>query len=280
MQAQRRQRGATAPLPLEAEEHISYNEGDQTKYHVVFSTDCTEYQNFQSYILFYHAEKIGQPGTITRIVSGCTAKQEMMLEDFHLYHVATISRRFKIHFTPNYMRIDGDVFPYYNKPFGVKHWMEHSLGFPQEDDDDAVIILIDPDMIPLRPLTRSFANGTDRWLTDQDIVWTLKRGLPVAQRYLLSPRWRNWNLTKLLGSSSAALNVTREEAMLHYVMGPPYIATSADMWQIVSRWTQLCSPVKEVYPDMLAEMYAYILAVADLGLPHQISTSMMWSDPR
>ena len=260
--------------------HAQGEEEDKnTKYHVVFSTDCSDNHNWQSYVLFYHANLINQPGTITRIASGCTAKEEMSMEDFHFHHIESISKRFKIHFTPSYTKIDGDEFPYFNKPFGLVHWMEHVLGFPAHaDDEDAVVILLDPDMIPLRPITRHFDNATDRWKGES--IDQVTHGQPVAQQYLLAPQWRKWNLTEIVGHDSPALSITRQEALAHYQLGPPYIATARDMWKIGKRWTELCLPVKKQYPFMLAEMFAYILAAADVGLPHAISYSLMWSDPK
>ena len=251
---------------------------DETKYHVVFSTDCSDYHNWQSYVLFYHAQKIGQPGTITRIASGCSADQTLTMRDFHYHHVEPISPRFKTHFTPSYSEIDGDHFPYFNKPFGVRHWMEHVLGFPHADDKDAIVILIDPDMILLKPITRFFDNSTDRWRHDG--LTKVTHGHPVAQQYLLSPMWLQWNLTKLLGSETHAAQLTREDALRSFQLGPPYIATARDMWRMAKRWTELCVEVKKIYPNMLAEMYAYILAAADLNVQHAVSHSLMWSDPR
>jgi peptidyl serine alpha-galactosyltransferase len=251
---------------------------DETKYHVVFSTDCSDYHNWQSYVLFYHAEKIGQPGTITRIASGCSAKQTLTMRDFHYHYVESISPRFKTHFTPSYSDIDGDHFPYFNKPFGLRHWMEHALGFPHADDDDAVIILIDPDMILLRPITRYFQNSTDRW--NHGGLSKVIHGHPVAQKYLLSPQWLQWNLTTLLGSKTPASQLSRDDAIRSFQLGPPYIATTRDMWKLAKRWTELCIEVKKVYPQMLAEMYAYILAAADLNIVHTVSHSLMWSDPK
>jgi hypothetical protein len=251
---------------------------DETKYHVVFSTDCSDYHNWQSYVLFYHAQKIGQPGTITRIASGCSAKQTLTMRDFHYHHVEPISPRFKTHFTPSYSEIDGDHFIYFNKPFGLRHWMEHVLGFPHADDEDAIIILIDPDMILLKPITRFFDNSTDRWRHDG--LSKVTHGHPVAQQYLLAPIWLEWNLTHLLGSRTPAVQLTREDAWRSSQLGPPYIATARDMWKLAKRWTELCVEVKKIYPYMLAEMYAYILAAADLNMQHAVSHSLMWSDPK
>jgi hypothetical protein len=254
---------------------------DETKYHVVFSTDCSDYHNWQSYVLFYHMQKIGQPGTVTRIASGCTAKQTLTMQDFHYHHVEPISPRFKIHFTPNYMNIDGadrEEFPYYNKPFGLRHWMEHVLRFPKPDDEDAIIILIDPDMIPLKPITRFFNNSTDRWTFGS--IEKVTHSKPVAQQYILAPIWLKWNLTSLLGPDSPALKLQREDVLHRLQLGPPYIATAFDAYRLAKRWTELCQPVHRIFPNMLAEMYAYILAAADLGIQHTISQSLMWSDPR
>lgn len=45
-------------------------------YHVVFSTSCSLQQHWESYVFFYHAMKVQQPGNVTRIVSACTPQQQ------------------------------------------------------------------------------------------------------------------------------------------------------------------------------------------------------------
>jgi hypothetical protein len=42
---------------------------------MVFSTGCTTFQDWQSYVFFFHALQAGQPGQVTRIASGCTPKE-------------------------------------------------------------------------------------------------------------------------------------------------------------------------------------------------------------
>ena len=44
-------------------------ESDEDNLHVVFSTDCTFFQDWQSLVMFYSAVAIGQKGPITRIAS-------------------------------------------------------------------------------------------------------------------------------------------------------------------------------------------------------------------
>jgi hypothetical protein len=52
---------------------VTWNEvPPNDRYHLVFSTDCGGYQNWQSMALFLSADAVRQPGVITRIASGCT----------------------------------------------------------------------------------------------------------------------------------------------------------------------------------------------------------------
>lgn len=94
-------------------------------HYLTFSTSCSTYQNWQSFFLFYFANKVNQPGKVIRIVSGCTATEKKELEDFHETVITKLSPNFHIHFTPDYSQISGDSFQYYNKPFGVRHFMTH-----------------------------------------------------------------------------------------------------------------------------------------------------------
>lgn len=45
---------------------------DTGRFHIAFSTGCSPRQDWQSYATFFSAEKVHQPGTLTRIASGCT----------------------------------------------------------------------------------------------------------------------------------------------------------------------------------------------------------------
>jgi hypothetical protein len=43
---------------------------------------------------------------------------------------------------------------YFNKAMGVRHWMEHVLGYPKDPvDDDAILVLMDPDQLVVRNFT-------------------------------------------------------------------------------------------------------------------------------
>jgi hypothetical protein len=179
--------------------------------------------------------------------------------------------------------------------------MEKVLGFPKnEDDDEAVIILMDPDMILTRPMTRYFNKTVDRWCegdtrdipknnNKEDYYWKVDRGRPVAQKYTLANEWTRWGttLSDLVGTDSPALRVSPKEALDHYQLGPPYLATARDMYNIVAKWADIVRDVHKAWrtltqqhEEMLADMIAFVIAAAHLQLPHQMSQSFMWSDPR
>ena len=51
-----------------------------------------------------------------------------------------------------------------------------------------------------------------------------------------------------------------------------------DMHRMALRWCDLTPGVYETFPKPLAELYAFSIAAADLGLPHQLMASLMVSD--
>ena len=278
-------------------------------YHVVFSTSCSTQQHWESYILFYHAWKVGQPGNVTRIVSGCNDKEREATASFHRDAIAGVmSSRFRIHFTPGYVKTHTKrVYKYMNKPYGLRHWMENVLGCPRDDEaqqvdhgknktfvssslsctvDDDIIILIDPDQILTRPLTHDFSS-------DPTTIWALepsdptlryvRHGNPIAQQdgYLTS-KWLELDTDFITNSTnSPAKSLHRLDGPRYYNAGPPYMATVKDMYNIVLRWTAFAPRVHQVFPKLFAEMFAYCFAAAHLRLPHtmvqSIVVSFTWS---
>lgn len=72
--------------------------------------------------------------------------------------------------------------------------------------------------------------------------------------------------------------VKHAEAAKHYPVGPPYIGTARDMYQISLKWVEFVPKVHKEYPYLLAEMYAYCMAAAHLDLPHQLVDHLMISN--
>ena len=157
----------------EEEEEVTTPHQPQTQipnYYMVFSTSCEEQQDWESYVFFYHAWKVQQRGSVTRIVSGCTEAQQQRLQHFHRHHIQprfnTPACQFHVHFTPNYSNrhSNNTYYKYMNKPYGLKHWFEHwkttHHHHPSSvlQDPTGIVMLLDPDMILLRPLVHDFTH--------------------------------------------------------------------------------------------------------------------------
>eukprot|EP00978_Attheya_sp_CCMP212_P008989 scaffold21169_cov51-Attheya_sp.AAC.4 len=295
-------RGASAQTPSKAtttkkyphnfKEPPVYDENGM-RYEVVFSTDCKPFQHWQSYLLFYHAAKNGQPGNITRIASGCSDEEAKKELEWHKTHISNkLSDRFHIHLTPHFSKVkdkDGKVtgdYKFFNKPFGLHHWFENGATVSKEmltggEGNNVVVILTDPDQNYLRPITADFSNETTTIVTgpfNQKQKFKVERGQPFAQVYGFGSGWTNLDVGKIAGVNSPALKVTQKEALRSYPVGPPYIGVVPDLYQISLKWSEFAPLVHVQMPDLMAEMYAYCIAAAHLELPHQLVEHMMVSE--
>jgi hypothetical protein len=68
--------------------------------HVVFSTDCSEYQDWQTLLNFHSATVVGQKGRITRIASGCDEDKKKKLTDLY----KKLYPQYGVHFTPDFKK--------------------------------------------------------------------------------------------------------------------------------------------------------------------------------
>jgi len=261
------------------------NNGDHETFpdhYMTFSTACSESQNWQSFLVFYYAHKVQQPGYVIRIASGCSDQQKAELIKIHETVISKLSPNFSVHFTPNFSKISGDNYKYYNKPFGLQHWLEHGLEYEKNKDklEDAIIMILDPDMILLRPLTYDF--------TDSNVlIHASKRGEPKIKKVVHGQPWAclyafgdgPFRVDKKYvfaeHKDSPALRATRDEQINNYPGGPPYMATGRDMFAIVQTWCELVPRVHHVYEHLLGEMYGWSLAAAHLNLPHVLARFMV-----
>mmetsp|Transcript_18234 Transcript_18234/g.39456 ORF Transcript_18234/g.39456 Transcript_18234/m.39456 type:complete len:642 (+) Transcript_18234:3-1928(+) len=270
-----------------------------SRLHVVFSTDCGTFQHWQSYLLFYSALRVGQPGRVSRIASGCKDGEEREASEWFDAHVRPMSSRFGIHFTPHFSTVKDEKtgeekgnYKFFNKPFGLRHWLENGDGMGVDKDtgrmkdEDVVVILIDPDMLFLRPITSDYS-------VDRDIVLgrlpaedakkgnqyrKVEKGKPFGQTYGFGNQWRkNVDISIIVGDDSPAIKAKDEFARLHYPVGPPYLAVASDMHTIAVGWTDFVPKVHQQYPNLLAEMFGYCLSAAHNELPHQRLDSLMVS---
>lgn len=75
---------------------------DPDSVHIVFSTDCGGYQDWQSLVLFHSAATVKQKGSVTRIASGCDEEKQMKLQE--QYEKLYPNQPFRAHFTPDFKK--------------------------------------------------------------------------------------------------------------------------------------------------------------------------------
>ena len=201
-----------------------YHSDDFPEHYMTFSTACSPSQNWQSFLFFYYAHKVKQPGHVVRIASACSEEQRAELTALHESVISKLSPKFSIHFTPDFARVSGDNYKYYNKPFGVQHWLTHGLEYDanKREHRDAIIMILDPDMILLRPLTYDFTESNV-------IIHKSKRGPPRVRKVAHGSPWaslygfgdgpfRSVDLEHVFANhtDSPALRVTKEEQSNNY----------------------------------------------------------------
>lgn len=229
--------------------------GSSEDVHIVFSTDCSGYQHWQSIANYYSFRRSGHEGPITRIVSGCSPEQEKTIRN----ELDRIRRRhaldrggLRAHFTPSFS-LGGKHYKYSNKPGGLYHFMmNHTSSSPM---DESVMALVDPDMMALRPIipqlgegmasapvTRDGYNKLVEYRDESGRVMLLRqkglpplpprvtRGVAAGQHFGLGGKWvtagtknagkdfREFNLTSVCGQGSPCLNVPPDDSS----RGSPY----------------------------------------------------------
>ena len=239
----------------------------QRPLHLVFSTDCSPYMHWQSYLFFFSALRINQPGIITRIASGCDEEQLEIAREWHMTHVQNVmSDRFRIHFTPDY---SGEKdYKFFNKPFGFRHFLENSEFMVNNDGDlvrsDDIVILCDPDFLLLRPLTDDFSRENETVMHEirRNILdhrskgkRIVDHGNPFAQTWDgLGSTWMTYNLDEIAGSTSPAKGIDEGDTRMFFMVGPPYIGTIKDMRMIAEKWTEFSPKLLKENPLHHTEM--------------------------
>lgn len=151
-----------------------------------------------------------------------------------------------------------------------------------------VVALLDPDMLFLRPLDKKF-NPQESIIFDgipksERNNLEVSTGHPISQAYGLGAPWatdkfhRHFNRTGICPQGSPCLTIEQGYAASHLSVGPPYLATVADMKTIAKSWVYFVPRVFVQYPYLLAEMYAYSIAAAHEELPSLTMNHMMISD--
>ena len=247
--------------------------------HVIFSTDCSDYQDWQTEIVFRSAILVSQPGRIVRIASGCSEEDQKRISD---RYAKLYPPRFMVHFTPQYNKDEktGKTYHFYNKPRGLLHWLKYANPALHED---AIVALIDPDFAFMRPLTPEIGDAStilfSRDWKANEIPARVSEGVPAGQQYGLGAKWLEFKREYICGADSPCTTTTRSEANKYFPVGPPYIMHRNDWVKVAHSWVEFVPKVFEEYPYLLAEMYAYCMAAAHHGLKHIKLDHMMLSLP-
>lgn len=289
-----------AKLQLVEEVHISERKTNtelveiDDSYHVVFSTGCSEFQDWQSIGVYSSAIAVGQRGIITRIASGCKPEQKEAIA----HAMSHLPKNCRVHFAPNTQVKDhnGHIYKYANKPLGMMHWLMHA---DPPVLPSATVVLADPDFFFLRPLWHDSFDQPSKYFASDEAIKTpmpskISKGVMIAQRYGIGGApWRigpgrngqkAWDLKGYLtsigrpDSPALAADLNERSADPFYSFGAPYIALAVDWLPIATNWTYLMPMAVERNFGNLAEMYACSIAVADYGIRPVMIDSLMVSN--
>ena len=150
-------------------ERLKYVKGTYDDIHIVVTTGCNGYQNWQSEVLLYSWASIKQPGRITRIVAGC--KNDKEIELANRTGIPNNENRILTYFVDDYTPDEpgkGHPFHYFNKPFGMNKWLHDK----KDEIYENVIVLIDPDMIITKKFLFHIKEEADKYSEFQG-TWSM-----------------------------------------------------------------------------------------------------------
>lgn len=270
--------------------------------HFVFSTSCDPYQDWQSEALAQSFARVGQSGSLTRIVSGCSDEEVKAI----LRRTQKSAPHLRIHVTrdfsslPVFKEVSDEVekastpddYRPYNKPFGLRDWLE-SANPPVHEE---LVVVIDPDFMFIRPFAVNTggrvtsARGVDSGDYEHDteviegmrqykrffvyegsrenVTDSVSSGVAVAQR------WSKELGTEAFDDSSAicpeCAKVSKADAAEYYAVGPPYAITRRDLTQLVGDYCNMTVLKREQQnrKSWKSEMLGYALAAAKHGVKH------------
>ena len=304
-------------------------------FHFVFTLDCKDpAQDWLGYVFLYSFVSSGQVGEVTQIVTGCGKggpRQQALQQQFETQIIQVLaadpttttttedvknsgttshsspsssSSRFHIHFAPAHPEQEkvGGLrvhLKYFNKAAGLQHWMEEVVGYSDGTDstkhDDTVIVVMDADMVILRPFEDGFDHKTELWkvtleetIAQGGIAKQVQHGRPMAQHSSYAFPW--WtavddkNIQTLPPRVSEGItklqSLTGRDIDQHYSAGLPFLLTMKDFYPLVQLWNQSTYPLYQVLGEkILREPHGpYNLAAAVLQQPAQLASTFSVND--
>jgi hypothetical protein len=275
--------------------------------HLVFSSDCYNHHDWQSELVAFSALKVGQKGFITRVASGCIQGKT----DFSALR-RSVNPNYRVHIAPevNMNLINGSDFtqvgkawPYYNKVFGLQHWLQ----FAQPPVKESVIVMLDPDMMLLRPISPNgqlqgrFLHSRaelekegvlwwgDKTIPQDGITDLVREGHVVSQAYgqgtayLKHPEARRL-IAEIFGNSTQIFNLAHDtDGAIETSVGMPTMIHINDARKVFKLWADTIVPVHTKLDLLLnmwqADMTGWEMAVGHFGIKTTRLLSMMLSDP-
>lgn len=168
---------------------------------------------------------------------------------------------------------------------------------------DDILIVLEADMIFLRSITNDFTPTSvyepkfvDGSNTDEDGNGaSVQHGRPFAAKYNVEAIWKEFNLPYVTGSETTpASELSNEDVAVHYTIGPPYIASMADMYDLTPAWLKAVQTAPDEYKEYIdnmpdesqrqhyqkynGELYSYIIGAAHTKLPHLTLENLIPTD--
>lgn len=172
---------------------------------------------------------------------------------------------------------------YFNKPFGFHEWLMDK----KDSIYESIIVLIDPDMIMLKPFLFHIKEEAERIAIELQKTTTetenrkpklrdlyVREGHPVSQKYGIGGKWVKWTG---FCDERESCNVSERDAWRWYSVGPPYMLHKNDWLKVTPKWIEY-SPAAlkwEPQPSILAEMYSFVIACAYYDLKNEYLFSMI-----
>lgn len=250
---------ASASTPIKFTTSSGTSASEPASFHIVFSTECTPYFDWQTLGLLSSYVKVKQAGKITRLMA-C---------DDENYGGKDLTDRFPnadTYVHRNYAKhpTNGDEYPAYNKPYSILSWLNETE--PEED----FIVFLDADMV-IRSRISVEAVGA-------------KRGTPVSALY---GYLKGVDPDSFMEIKRSVPNVEKADKV-----GGFMVMHKEDMRSLAPWWLHYTEEVRtnpknwantgDVFndngkrgPPWISEMYGYIFGCAHVGLRHIISNDFM-----